>query len=230
MKKQNIKIENIPAIVWGEKSDKIYIYVHGKCQCKEYAESFAEIAENKGYQTISFDLPKHGERADEATPCDIWSGMDELEKIKKYVFEKYEDVSLFACSLGAFFALNTYYDIKFSNCLFHSPIVDMKYLIKQMFIWFSVNEDELFEKGEIETPFETLSWKYYSYVKENPILKWSTPTKILFGSKDNMQNESIMQSFIAKFGGILMVSENSEHSFMGEGDGEIVSEWLERNI
>lgn len=51
MKAQSIKINTIPAIIWGEKSDKIYINVHGKMSCKEQAESFAEIAEKKGYQT-----------------------------------------------------------------------------------------------------------------------------------------------------------------------------------
>ena len=37
-------VEDIPAVLWGEPSDKIYIYVHGKQGYKEYAESFAEIA------------------------------------------------------------------------------------------------------------------------------------------------------------------------------------------
>lgn len=40
-----IKINDIPAIVWGEKSDKVYLFVHGKMSSKESAEVFAEIAE-----------------------------------------------------------------------------------------------------------------------------------------------------------------------------------------
>ena len=47
MKVQKIKIGDIPAVIWGEQSNKIYIHVHGKMSCKEYAESFAEIAEKK---------------------------------------------------------------------------------------------------------------------------------------------------------------------------------------
>ncbi|EGD48026.1 hypothetical protein Cpap_2712 [Ruminiclostridium papyrosolvens DSM 2782] len=43
MKAQNIKINSIPAIIWGDESDKLYIHVHGKMSCKEHAESFAEI-------------------------------------------------------------------------------------------------------------------------------------------------------------------------------------------
>lgn len=37
----------------------------------ESAETFAQIAENKGYQTISFELPEHGERISEKYRCDI---------------------------------------------------------------------------------------------------------------------------------------------------------------
>lgn len=45
---KHIQINNIPAMIWGKKSDKIYIHVHGKMSCKEYAEDFATIAEKKG--------------------------------------------------------------------------------------------------------------------------------------------------------------------------------------
>ena len=47
MKTLKIIIEGIPAIIWGEASEKVYIHVHGKMSRKEYAEAFAEIAEKK---------------------------------------------------------------------------------------------------------------------------------------------------------------------------------------
>lgn len=49
-------------MLWGGPSDKIYIYVHGKQGYKEYAEAFAKVAEEKGYQTLSFDLPIWGRK------------------------------------------------------------------------------------------------------------------------------------------------------------------------
>ena len=68
-------VEDIPAVLLGEPSDKIYNYVHGKDGYKEYAEAFAKVAEEKGYQTLSFDLPKHGERKGAPATCDIWQGI-----------------------------------------------------------------------------------------------------------------------------------------------------------
>lgn len=64
MKTQKFMLDDIPSILWGEDSNKVYVHVHGKMGRKEYAESFAAIAETKGYQTLSFDLPEHGERTD----------------------------------------------------------------------------------------------------------------------------------------------------------------------
>ena len=37
---------------------------------------------------------------------------------------KYEKISLWACSLGAFFSLLAYQCVKFNQCLFLSPVVD----------------------------------------------------------------------------------------------------------
>ncbi len=53
MERNLILIDSIPTVVWGKESEKIYIYVHGKNGNKEEALFFANIAERKGYQTLS---------------------------------------------------------------------------------------------------------------------------------------------------------------------------------
>lgn len=226
MKTEKIYIDGIPALIWGENSDKAYIYVHGKMQCKEDAEDFAEIAEGKGFQTISFDLPKHGEREEENYPCDIWNGICDLNKIGNYVFNTWNNVSLYGCSLGAYFSLNAYKERNFDKSLFLSPIVDMEFLIKRMLSWFNITEDRLYKEKEIPTAIDILSWDYYQYVKENPILEWKSPTHILYGGKDVMQDSFILKKFAESYFCELTVSENSEHSFMGKMDKEIFIRWL----
>ena len=158
MKNEKLWIDKIPAILWGKASDKIYIHVHGKLSRKEYAEQFAVIAESKGYQTLSFDLPEHGERTCHTYRCDVWNGVHDLTVIADYVFSRWDQVSLFACSLGAYFALNAYADRPFVKCLFQSPIVDMKWLVEHMMIWSGVTEKQLEEEKEIDTDIDTLRW------------------------------------------------------------------------
>lgn len=220
---------DIPAILWGEDSNRVYVNVHGKMSRKEFAESFAAIAETKGYQTLSFDLPEHGERTD-SKRCDVWDGVSDLRTISDYAFANWERVSLYACSIGAYFSLNAYNTMPFEKALFQSPIVDMERLVKNMMLWSGVTEAELESKKEIPSPVDTLRWDYYQYIISHPITQWNIPTAILYGGKDNLQPEESVRAFAEKFGCSLTVSENSEHPFMAQSDALIVENWLCRNI
>ena len=197
---------------------------------KESAETFAQIAENKGYQTISFDLPEHGERKSKNYRCDIWNGISDLHQISFYTFANWKSVSLFACSLGAYFSLQAYKDITFEKCFFLSPIVNMEYLIKNMFQWFHVTEEMLYTKREIPTPIDTLSWDYFQYVKKNPVTRWNSPTYILYGGKDNLQSLQVIENFAKSNSVSLTISEQSEHSFMRNGDDKIIKNWICDNL
>lgn len=227
---RKLKISNILALIWGEKSDKLYIYVHGKMSCKEYAKSFAEIARQKGFQTLSFDLIGHGERMDDTRPCDIWNGMESLLAIADYAFQNWTEVSLFACSLGAYFSLNAYADKPFKKCLFQSPIVDMAYLINQMFLWFNVTQQQLQQKKEIFTPVDVLRWDYYQYVLAHPIIKWPFPTAVLYAKNDTLQSLSVIENFVQAHACTLTVSQSSNHDFMAPKDIPLVAQWLRDNI
>lgn len=61
MERNLILIDSIPTVVWGKESGKIYLCSWKKREQRR-SSFFANIAERKGYQTISFDLPSHGER------------------------------------------------------------------------------------------------------------------------------------------------------------------------
>lgn len=230
MKPERIEIQGIPALVWGPLSEKAYLCVHGKMSSKESAEGLALIAAQRGYQTICFDLPQHGERKDDPHRCDIWNGVHDLNIVADYVFERWQEVSLYACSLGAFFSLHAYADRPIRRCLFQSPVLDMEYLIRQMFLWFGVTEERLAAEQEIDTPVDVLSWKYFQYVLAHPIQKWAAPTHILYGAKDDLQSLKVVRSFAERFGCEVRVAEHSEHPFMGEGDAQIVSQWLHDHL
>lgn len=225
-----IKISNIPALVWGESSDKVYLCVHGKMSSKESVQELAEIAAQKGYQTISFDLPQHGERINEDKRCDIWNGIHDLNLISSYVFSNWSEVSLYACSLGAYFSLNAYNRLNIKKCLFQSPILDMEYLIRQMMTWFDISEERLFSEKEINTPIDLMTWDYYQYVISHPVKQWDITTSILYGGKDNLQSYEAVKNFSDRFNCSLTLSENSEHPFMNEEDRPIVSQWLKDNL
>ena len=222
-------LDSIPAILWGEPSDRLYIYVHGKMSRKEAAEPFARLAEQKGFQTLSFDLPQHGERRDSAI-LDILTGIRDLNAAADYAFARRKHVSLFACSLGAYFSLQAYADLPLEKALFQSPVVDMAFLTNRMMEWFSVTPDELSARGVVDTPIHPLRWGDYRYILDHPVKRWLIPTDILYGGLDTMQTLEVMQSFAERFGARLTVSAGSEHPFMAPSDRKIAEAWLERTV
>lgn len=233
MKKKYIKINNIPAVIWGEKSSKVFIAIHGNQSNKEdiVIEMFAKIAICRGYQVISFDLPKHGDRKSENTLCKVQNCVPELLKIYDFVNKRYEEINLWACSLGAYFSLIAYQQSNLKQCLFLSPIVDMQRLIENMMNWFKVCEKDLKEQKVIETPSgETLYYDYYCYVKEHPIINWNTPTMILYGEKDNLCEYEYIQKFTNRFKCDLEVMKNGEHFFHLDEQLKFYQKWLEEKI
>lgn len=233
MKKKFIKIDNIPLVIWGEDSLKVFIAIHGNQSNKEdiVIEILAKIAVSKGYQVISFDLPKHGDRVSENTLCKVQNCVPELLKIYDFVSERYEEINLWACSLGAYFSLAAYQQVDFKQCLFLSPVVDMQRLIENMMSWFNICEKDLKEQMVIETPIgETLYYDYYCYVKEHPIIKWNNQTMILYGQKDNLCEYEYIQKFTKRFKCDLKIMENGEHFFHLDNQLEFYQKWLEEKI
>ena len=231
MKKEVLKIENIPAILWGETSNRVYIYVHGKMSNKEEAAGFAAKANQRGYQVLSFDLPEHGERTDENYPCVVWNGVHDLATIGNFAQKCWEGINLFAISLGAYFSLLAYKDLPLKKCLFLSPILDMERLIQNMMTRFNVSAELLEEKREIQTPMgETLNWDYYSYAKENPVNKWNAPTAILYGARDNLTELAIVENFAKRFKCSLTISQGGEHWFHTEQQLALLDEWLDSHM
>ena len=234
METKRIKINNIPSIIWGEKSSKVFIAIHGNMSNKEdkVIEILANKVTNKGYQLISFDLPEHGERKiDTNYLCKVQNCENDLKQIIEYAKANYNEINIWACSIGAYFSLLAYKDEDLKQCLFLSPVVNMKIIIENMMLWSNTTEKELNEKQEIKTDFgQTLYWDYYLYVKENPITNWNKKTYILYGNKDNMQNESIIKDFSNEFNCDLTILKNGEHYFHTEEQLKFYNDWLDKII
>lgn len=233
MKVENTKINNIPTILWGEKSDKLIIAVHGNMSSKSDIpiSILAEVATKLGYQVLSFDLPEHGDRKNDPTLCKVHNCVWELEAIMDFAKSQAQSISLMANSVGAYFSLLAYKNEPLKQCLFLSPVVNMERIIHNMMNWFNISEEQLHEEHEIITPMgQTLYWDYYQYVKSHPINEWNVPTTILYGKKDTLCEYDFVFSFAKMFGCKFEVSNTSEHYFHTENDINIYRNWLMSNI
>jgi uncharacterized protein len=233
MMKQEIKIEGIPAIVWGEKSNNLFIAVHGNMSNKadDAIVIFAEEASSRGYQVLSFDLPEHGDRKEEEYACKVQNCVHDLEIIMRYAQNLSNDISIFACSMGAYFSLLAYNELPLKQSLFLSPVLDMERIIKGMMTWFNVSEEKLKAEKEVSTPIgQTLYWDYYQYVKSHPIDTWKSPTAILYGSDDNLCEFDVVSAFSDRFHCELSVMEHGEHYFHTEEQLQFFRQWLQEHI
>jgi esterase/lipase len=192
---------------------------------------FAEEATAIGYQVLSFDLPEHGDRKEEAYDCKVQNCVQDLNTIMRYAQSLSNSISVFACSMGAYFSLLTYSHEPLKQCLFLSPVVNMERIINNMMTWFSISENRLKTEKEIPTPIgQTLYWDYYCYVKEHPIVTWNNLTSILYGSEDNLCEFDVVSAFAKHFDCALQVMENGEHYFHTEEQLQFFRKWLKKHI
>lgn len=234
MDKEYLTISNhkicIPAILWGKPSEKLLIEVHGNLSNKEdtVISMMAQVAEDKGYQILSFDLPRHGERTNEDYACIPQNCVTDLIAVYQYGRSLASDISLFACSIGAYFSLLAFHDLDIKQSLLLSPIVNMERIIENMMESFQVSEERLKVEKLIQLPIgQILDWDYYCYVKKNPIcFEWKIPTAILFGSDDNMSEWKEISSFADKIQAAVQVLEHGEHYFHTREQLQEFDNWI----
>ena len=152
MKVVELNIGSTPALIIGEKSEKVFLFVHGLHGRKEEALAFAEVAVPKGYQVLGIDLPV------ERKP---WEVLPLLNDICDYLYDNWQSVSVRANSIGSWFTLLAFQSKKVEQALLVSPILDMKRFFELM----PQREDDYYETKttrdrEIVQPsvLEMLNW------------------------------------------------------------------------
>ncbi len=228
---QKFYLDQIPAVLYGEPSDKAYLFVHGMNGCKEEAAAFAEIACPKGYQVLAIDLPEHGERKEKKERINPWTAVPELSAVFSYMKSRWSEISIRANSIGAHFSMLALESEDICKALFLSPIVDMERLIADMMGWAGVSERELRQQGEIVTDFgQTLSWDYLAWEREHSVSHWRCPTAILYAGGDNMTDRQTVEQFSAAHNAELSIMESGEHWFHTPEQLSVLKAWERENV
>ena len=223
-------IGRVPALVWGEPSQSVYLAVHGKHGCKEDALGFAQLAHEQGFQTLSIDLPAHGARKNEPLACNARNGAADVRTAVNYALDHWENAGLYAVSLGAYFSLLSCADKNLINYLLLSPVLDMERLIRNMLIWSGFTEETLRERGTVSTALETLEWEDYCYVKAHPAQSISASVSILMGAQDELTSLETAEAFCKTHGANLTLLEGAKHYLNSERETEAVQAWLRDRI
>ena len=205
MRAEPFSLGGMPALRWGRPSRQGILYLHGQGGSKAEAAFFAAAAADAGWQTVSVDLPGHGDRESEAAALVPWQVVPELRCALAELRGRWDRVGLFGSSLGAWFGLLAYPD---------APLAA------------GVSEERLAQEGRIPTTFgQTLSWEYLRYVRTHPARRWRTPTAILYGARDHLTDRETVEAFAARNGCRLTVEEAGEHWFHTPEQLAVVDRW-----
>lgn len=206
MKKVETTIGSVSALVLGEKTDKVYLFIHGNSGSKEEAIPFAEIAIPKGYQVIGIDLPVMGKP---------WNVLEKIEQVKNYLKDNYTSINLRANSIGSYYSLMAFQREKVDRALLVSPILDMRTYI-----------DVKDARGH-----NVKDGEYYKFVFDNPIDSWTVEqTHILRPDIDLIVPEEVYNCFIPRHKCSVTVMKGGEHWFHTEEQLSFLKEWEEEHI
>lgn len=233
MKQTNVQIGHIPALLWGETSERWILAVHGNLSHKSdtVIALLAEHATARGHQVLSFDLPEHGARLGESIPFKAQVCVEELQLVMQYAKTQASHLRLFACSFGAYVSLLAYREEALEQAFFLSPVIDMARIIQTMMGWFSIDEAQLQAAQVLKTPAgQTLYWDDYCFVLKHPIDSWPVPTGILYGADDALCEQQIVSAFSQRFDCRLTVLDQGEHFFHTPKQLAFYEAWLEAQL
>ena len=190
------------------------IYIHGKGGSAKEAEHYRPLFPSCEVIGIGYE----GD-----TP---WSAGEKIRQAVKKLKPCHDGLILIGNSIGAYFAMHAQIEEDIVKAYFISPIVDMEKLIGDMMVLAGVSEPMLQKQGSIPTGSgEDLSWEYLTYVREHP-LSWNVPTKVLYGSEDQLTSKESIEAFAKKHHAKLTVMEGGEHWFHTKEQMAFLDTWI----
>ena len=198
------------------KSKAIVLYVHGNGGSAAEAEHYRPLFPEA--DVVGFDY--HSENP--------WSAKAEFSEKIAALQANYDEISLIAVSIGAYFSMSADISDSIRRAWLISPIVDMERLILSMLSWAGETEEALQARKIIPTTFgEDLSWEYLQYVRSHPI-QWRAPTEILYGSADSLQSIETIRAFARRFRAGVTVMEGGELWFHNAEQMKFLDDWIRR--
>ena len=198
---------------------KAILYLHGKGGSADEAEYYKPFFADADVIGVDY-------RGDNP-----WNAREDILSAYRWFAKQYDNISIVANSIGAYFGMNALSDVDIEHAYFISPVVDMERLILDLMRWSNVSESELADKRiiQLETWDEPFSWDYLSYTREHPII-WKTPTNILYGEKDVLIPFETISKFVKNTGAVVTVMKNGEHWFHTDAQVKFHDAWLKQCV
>ena len=198
MKTEQLFIENTPAVLYGEPSDTLWLFVHGQFWLQGRSPA---VCRNQWLRTHRFcpstclESRQRQNRNEEFAP---WTAAPELTRVM--ALRKSNTGARQTCARpasGAYFARLAFAAPE--KALFVSPIVDMERLICDRICTAGITEQILRRARHVSRKGrDMLSWDYLCWVRAHPAKDWYCPQYILYGENDSMTDLATIRTYIGK--------------------------------
>ena len=166
---EELLLDGIPALRWGEPGGRAVIGVHGQFSNKRdpVMAQCGDVIASRGDQLITFDLPTHGDRQDDKA-FNPMEASPEVRTFAQLARSQSTEIGLLANSIGAYFSLCDTPAGTFERAWLVSPLLDLECYIRDMMAEYSVTDEQLEAETEINTPRGVLEWPYLRFVEKHP--------------------------------------------------------------
>lgn len=212
---EELLLDGIPALRWGEPGGRAVIGVHGQFSNKHdpVMARCGDVIASRGDQLISFDLPAHGDRQDDKA-FNPMEASPEVRAFARLARSQSTEVSLLANSIGAYFSLCDTPAGTFERAWMVSPLLDLEYYIRDIMAEYSVTDEQLEAQTVIDTPRGVLERSYLRFVEEHPA-RLNAPSWIIRGDQDEVVPLNALSRFVGAPGVELVQVEGGQH-FLGQ--------------
>lgn len=197
---------------------KLVLYVHGVS---------GSIAESEHYRSLFPEYEVLGLDYQIVTP---WETSVEIHDAVEQMRTRYEKIILIANSIGAYFCMAAGIDRFIEKAFFISPVVDMEGRTLELMRQAWVSEDELKEKGVIQTGTEEDLLQDILRYARNHSINWSVPTQILYGMDDCLTSHEEICAFANTHNASLTVMEEGKHWFHTEAQMRFLDDWIRQSM
>lgn len=212
---EELILDGIPALRWGEPGGRAVIGVHGQFSNRRdpVMAQYGNVIASRGDQLISFDLPAHGDRQDDKA-FNPMEASPEVRTFARLARSQSTEVSLLANSIGAYFSLCDTPAGTFERAWMVSPLLDLEYYIRDIMAEYSVTDEQLEAQTVIDTPRGVLERSYLRFVEEHPA-RLNAPSWIIRGDQDEVVPLNALSRFVGAPGVELVQVEGGQH-FLGQ--------------
>lgn len=230
---QHMTIGGLSAALWGRESRGVIVAIHGNFSSKTDVpvQMLARRAGLAGWQVLSVDLPRHGARTDEDTPCKMRICVQEISQVMAFARERWQTVGLFAVSMGAYIGWLACEAQPPAFAWLLSPALDMRRITQEMMRAAGVTPEQLARDGEATAPSGQTFWQDdYAYISAHAVRAWPCPCAVLCGAHDALTPLEDMRAFAAHGGYALTICASAGHWFHTPQELEALGAWMDENI